>query len=140
MKSSTLWAAALAIVGATALGSCGDDSSHGGNSPTTPSPGTGGSGTVTINIVGTQGNKAFVPNPVQAAAGDTLMWKNSDTVTHHIVMDDGSVDIGDIVPGASRTSQLKGSGGNYHCTIHTSMVGSINGATAPTPPCPDIYC
>jgi hypothetical protein len=42
--------------------------------------------------------------------------------------------IGDIAPGASGSMQLKGASGNYHCTNHPSMVGSINGAMAPTPP------
>jgi hypothetical protein len=64
-----------------------------------------------------------------------LVWKNSTDVTHHIVMDDGSAVIGDIAPGTSSAAiQLKGAGGNFHCTNHPSMVGSINGATAPEPP------
>jgi hypothetical protein len=29
---------------------------------------------------------------------------------------------------------MKGSIANFHCTIHSSMVGSINGAEAPEPP------
>ena len=41
----------------------------------------------------------------------------------------------------AKTATLKGAGGNFHCVIHPTMVGSINGATAPTapePPC-DVY-
>jgi hypothetical protein len=49
------------------------------------------------------------------------------------VMNDGAP-IGTVGPGATLTTQLSGSGGNFHCTTHPSMVGSINGARAPDPP------
>jgi hypothetical protein len=42
-------------------------------------------------------------------------------------MDDGSVDFGDIAAGGSSERELRTGGGNYHCTIHRTMVGSING-------------
>ena len=57
-------------------------------------------------------------------------------------MDDGSADLGDIAPGAtSRGFTVRsGSALNFHCTLHPSMVGSINGANAPEPPpCNDPY-
>jgi plastocyanin len=115
------WAVAVVVCG------CGGGSSQ---SPTTPSS----HATVTVNIVTSAGNQAFSPNPVQATTGDTLVWKNTTLDLHRLVMDDGSAVIGDIAAGASGSMQLKGAAGNYHCTIHPSMVGSINGATAPTPP------
>ena len=62
------------------------------------------------------------------------MFKNNDTITHRIVMDDNSVDFGSLSAGASSAAKGVGAGGNFHCTIHPSMVGSINGAVAPTPP------
>jgi plastocyanin len=68
--------------------------------------------------------------------GGTITFKNNDTATHHLVMDDGSADIGEITPGTSKTATLKGASANFHCVIHTSMVGSINGSTAPTTPEP----
>lgn len=136
MRSSRFSATAFALVAATLLWSCGGSGS-GGSTPT--APGTP-SGSVTVTIVGTQGNQAYVPNPVQAAAGATVVWKNNDTVMHSIVMDNGSAGVGDIAPGASKSMTLSGSGGRFHCTIHTSMVGEFNAATAPAPPCPDIYC
>ena len=125
MRSSFTLATALAV--AAAMWGCG-------SSPSPTTPGTTAS-TVTVNIVASTGNQAFSPNPVQAATGNMLVWKNSTLDVHHIVMDDGSAIIGDIAPGASSTAiQLKGTGGNFHCTNHPSMVGSINGASAPTPP------
>ena len=57
-------------------------------------------------------------------------------------MDDGSADLGDIAPGAtSRAFTVRsGSALTFHCTLHASMVGSINGASAPeSPPCNDPY-
>ena len=49
-------------------------------------------------------------------------------------MDDNSVDFGSLSPGASSAAKGVGTGGNFHCTIHPSMVGTINGTVAPTPP------
>ena len=125
----------LALVGAIALYSCGGS----GGSTTAPST-SSSSSNVSVSIIGTQGNQAFVHNPIQASAGSTVVWKNNDSATHHIVMDNGSGDLGDIAPGATKTMTLVGSGGNFHCTIHNSMVGSFNATTAPAAPCPDIYC
>jgi plastocyanin len=88
-----------------------------------------------VTIVNTNGgNNAFSPNVVQAASGATIAWKNSTGDAHHIVMNDGTV-IGDIAPGATITSTAKS--GNYHCTLHPTMVGSVNGAAAPPDPTPN---
>ena len=54
--------------------------------------------------------------------------------SHHIVMDDGSGDAGNIGPNASSTAiPLKGSAGTHHCTTHPTMVGTINGVAMPAP-------
>jgi len=133
---SRIWiGTTIAIAAAAIMWGCGGGSSYGGSStPTTPSPTTPSAKTVTVTIVGSSGNTAYRPNPVQANTGETVMFQNSDVTVHHVVMDDGSGDLGDIAPGSSKSMTLKGSGGNYHCTIHSTMVGSINGATAPEPP------
>ena len=127
---------------AVAMWSCGgggggdySNSSPSAPSPTPAAPAPAAPGSVAVSIVDTNGGaKAFTPNPVQAATGVTMVWTNNTRDMHHLVMDDGSAVIGDIAPGASISMQLKGSGGNYHCTNHPTMVGSINGATAPAPP------
>lgn len=104
------------------------------STPSSPSSSSSSSaGAVTVTIVSSAGNGAFSPNPIQAATGATVMWKNNTSDTHHLVMDDGSAVIGDIPPGGSSTPMPSRSA-NYHCTNHPSMVGSINGAVAPTPP------
>jgi plastocyanin len=137
----TLLAAVAIILALAALWAvgCGGGGGGGYSTPTTPStstPAPGGSSTAaaaTVSIVGIAGSSAFTPNPVQAATGATLAFKNNTGVVHHIVMDDGTV-VGDIAPGATVNATLKGTGGNYHCTTHPTMVGSVNGATAPPPP------
>ena len=92
---------------------------------------------LTINIVGSFGDAAFVPNPLQAAIGNMIVWKNSDTTLHHIVLDDGS-EVGDVPPGASSAPMpLISVGATYYCTIHPTMVGSI-GDTSALPPPPSV--
>jgi len=141
MQFRVLSGAAFALAAAAAMWSCGGGSSYGGSStPTTPTPTPAPSAnTVTVTIVGSSGNKAYTPNPVQVNMGDTLAFKNADTTMHHVVMDDGSADLGNIAPGGTGSMTLKTAGGNYHCTIHTSMVGSVNGKEAPEP-CTGQYC
>ena len=77
-----------------------------------------------------------------ANSGDTVVFRNNDATMHHIMLDDGSADLGDVNPGAtSKGVTLKNSNAaRFHCTIHSTMVGTINEASAPpTPPCPDPY-
>jgi hypothetical protein len=61
------------------------------------------------------------------------VWRNATADSHVLVMNDGTP-IATVAPGASITTTLTGAGGNFRCTTHPSMVGSINGATAPAPP------
>ena len=120
MRSSWILVIVMAALSASACG----------GSPTTPGAMT--AGTMTVSIVGTQGNGSYVPNPVPTA-GNQVMFKNNDPVnTHHIVMDDGSADFGNLAPGTSGPAKTVTSG-NFHCVNHPSMVGSINGTTAPAP-------
>ena len=156
MRHSLPPAAAVALVGALAAWNCGGGSS----TPTAPTPVAAApvaptapppttptapptAATVTVSIVTSAGNQAFSPNPARANAGDTVMFRNSDAAVHHLVFDDGSGDFGEIAPGAtSRGVVLRhANASTFHCTNHATMVGSINGSTAPpTPPCvPDVY-
>ena len=128
---------ALPAAGALLMVSCGGGGSTSPTAPTASAP-----ATVAVSIVSSIGNTAFVPNPVRANAGDTVLFRNNDSVVHRLVMDDGSADLGDVAPGsASRGFVLRNaSETKFHCTLHASMVGSINGAAAPEPDCvPDVY-
>jgi plastocyanin len=95
-----------------------------------------------VSIVSAVGNTAYKPNPVIANSGDTVVFRNNDATMHHIVMDDGSADLGDVGPGAtSKGFTLRNaSAARFHCMNHSSMVGAINETAAPPPPpCNDPY-
>jgi hypothetical protein len=56
-------------------------------------------------------------------------------------LNDGTVDTGDIAPGAtSRQVMMPSAGTNYHCPLHPGMIGAVSpqGGGEP-PPCSD-YC
>jgi hypothetical protein len=59
-----------------------------------------------------------------------------------VLLNDGTVDTGDIAPGAtSRVVTMPGTGTNYHCTIHPDMIGSVSASSgAAPPPCEGVYC
>jgi plastocyanin len=130
------------VFAAAALAACGGG---GGNStPTSPTPSGGtpsGSTTVTVSIKGVKGRQSFDPNPAQIQAGQMVVFKNTDIVTHHVMLDNGSMQTADIPPGGTSAALPVGSANvAYHCTIHPSMVGSFNNAATPEPePCTG-YC
>src|SRR5262245_16588091 len=96
---------------------------------------------MTITITGQNGATSFTPNPA-SAGGQSVVFKNNDSVTHRVVLNDGTIDTGDIAPGAtSRPVGMPGSGTNYHCSIHTGMIGSVSASSgAAPPPCEGAYC
>ena len=136
MRSSLV---VLSIVVGVAVCSCGGS---GGSSPNPTAPTPPPASTLTsIDIVGERGAKSFSPNPAAVSQGTTFTWRNMDSRVHHIVLNDGSVDSGDIAPGASSPAlRLDSDGANYHCTIHPDMVGSINRSSGGPPPCEGPYC
>lgn len=139
--------AALALTSALVVASCGGGGGSANNSsPTAPTTGGTGGGTqttVTISITGQGGKLAFSPNPATVAAGQLVVFKNNDRVAHHVILDDGSVQTADILPGESSAPVAMGTRGSstYHCAIHPGMVGGFNGADAEPPPnCSQNYC
>lgn len=124
------------VVAATILTpTCG-----GGGSPTTPIPPSVPNAFV-ITVVRQAGAQSFDPSPA-SAGGRSVVFRNADTIVHRVVMNDGSIDTGDIAPGSSsRVVQMPAAGTNYHCSIHPTMIGKVNaeGGT-PAPPCTGIYC
>jgi plastocyanin len=124
---------------------CGGNSYTSGNSgnsgnPTAPTSTT--SGVVTINVVAVNGAQSFSPNPASLPVGQMVVWHNVDSITHHVVLDDRSVDTGDLLPGASsQPMAIAAAAGQYHCSIHPVMVGSVNQDTSNMPvPCQGAYC
>jgi plastocyanin len=134
---------ALAIATALFSVSCGGGGGYG--TPTTPStpstPPSGGAGTVTITITGQGGKLAFTPNPATVTAGQTVAFKNMDTVPHRVLLDDGNTQTADIAPGATSAAVTIGTNKSYHCVIHPGMVGGFNGTEVEPPPnCNMAYC
>lgn len=122
---------ALAVLAGTA--GCG-----GGSSPSSPGP--TGSNPTTINIVADRGNQSFSPNPAEAA-GQMVVFRNTDSVVHRVRLNDFSIDTGDIAPGAtSAPVRMPAAGTNYHCMLHPSMVGAVRSAASGPPPCTGPYC
>ena len=91
---------------------------------------------MTIAITGQGGRAAFNPNPATVAAGQVVVFKNNDTVTHHIILDDGTMQTADIAAGATSAPVAMGTSGSssYHCSIHPGMVGGFNGTEVEPPP------
>ena len=80
---------------------------------------------LTIGIAGLFGPLSFVPNPLQAAIGNTIIWTNNDVLQHDIVLDDGTP-IGSLAPGQSSAPiALTTETASFHCTLHPSMTGQI---------------
>ena len=127
--------AIVAMVACTTWACSGGSYPSSPAAPTSAPPAAGGAGVVTVNIVGIHGALSFSPNPATLPAGEVIVWHNVDTVTHRVVLNDGSVDTGNLAPGASSPPMnLRASSSPYHCSIHPEMVGSINQTTAESVP------
>ena len=122
------------------MGGCGGGYSRGNSgNPNSPTPASA-AGVVTVNVVAINGAQSFSPNPATLPAGQMIVWHNVDDVTHRVVLNDGSVDTGNLAPGASSQPMAIPAAGGYHCAIHPVMVGSINQETASQQPCTGAYC
>jgi plastocyanin len=134
-----LMVGAVVAVGLGMLACGGGYSSGSSANPTSPTP-SSAAGVVTVNVIAINGAQSFSPNPATLPAGQMIVWHNVDNVTHHVRLNDGSVDTGDLLPGASsRPMPVEAGGGPYHCAIHPVMVGSINQGTT-SQPCTGAYC
>ena len=133
---------ALALGVAITAASCGGDSSPSNPNPTpSPNPTPPVDNSVIIRIIGTSGNFSFTPNPA-SAGGQPVRFRNESSEVHRVVLNDASIDTGDIAVGAtSNAVTMPAAGTNYHCSLHTLMGGAISGSgNAPPPPCEGIYC
>jgi plastocyanin len=111
-----------------------------GAGPANPTP-PSASGVVTVDVVAVNGAQSFSPNPATLPSGQRIVWHNVDTITHRVVLNDGTLDTGNLAPGASSAPMaIGGAGAPYHCAIHPEMVGSINQATANPGTCEGAYC
>jgi plastocyanin len=118
----------VVVVLGVGMGGCGGygngNSSGNSGNPTGPTP--SGPNIVTVDVVAINGAQSFSPNPATLPAGQMIVWHNVDNVTHHVVLEDGSVDTGNLTPGSySHPVTIEAGGGPYHCSIHPVMTGTI---------------
>jgi plastocyanin len=119
-----IFAGAIVALSLVASGCSGSNDSGNPVAPTPPTP-TTSNGVVTIDIVRNNGAQSFSPNPSTLPAGQMVVWHNVDGVTHRVVLNSGSLDTGDLAPGASSRPMAINTGGPYRCSLHPSMVGTI---------------
>ena len=107
----------------------------------TPAPGPVSDGSaLTINVVGERGALSFSPNPADAG-GMRVIFHNSDSIVHRVVLNDGSIDTGNIAPNANSLAvTMPVSGTNYHCSIHPDMIGAVSAQEGGPPACTGPYC
>ena len=111
---------ALIAVVTTAQGCGGDDD------PVGPSQNPGTTTPLTITITRQNGAQSFSPNPADVG-GMSVVFRNGDSIVHRVVLNDGSVDTGDIAPNATSSPlTMPANGTNYHCSLHPDMVGAVN--------------
>lgn len=53
------------------------------------------------NVAEVNGPYSFYLSPVTIQPNQLIVWRNRDTETHHVVLDDGSIDTGTLAPGTS---------------------------------------
>jgi plastocyanin len=109
MKS--LWLLPLMAIALITITGCGKNKSTNPNPTPTPTH------LVTIQ------NFAFSPATMNIAPGDTVTWRNDDSVPHTVTSDAGS-ELSSPTLGQGQTYQhVFASAGSffYHCTIHSTM-------------------
>ena len=108
-------------LGLSACGGYGDS-----NNPTAPSGNPSvPANAVVIDVVGENGAQSFSPNPSTVPDGRTVVWHNVDRTTHRVVLDNRSVDTGNLDAGAYSSPMILTTVGGYHCSIHPDMVGAL---------------
>ena len=112
---------AVAALGLCVSGCGGPGSRADGNAGNPSAP----SDAIIIDVVAINGSQSFSPNPANIPAGRTVVWHNIDTVTHRVALFDRSIDTGNLDPGSFSAPMSLHGIGEYRCTIHPEMVGTI---------------
>jgi plastocyanin len=89
---------------------------------------TASTATATVQIT----KNGFAPATVRINAGDSVTWRNADTVNHQIVANGGQFASPILAPGKTYTHQF-GRGGTfrYHDALHTALRGTVAVKGAP---------
>ena len=82
----------------------------------------------TVNIKST----AFAPKNVTIAGGETVTWKNVDTVNHQVVANNGAFASGQIGPNRTYARRIDTPGTYaYHDALHPTLKGTVKVTGAP---------
>lgn len=121
----TLTIAGLLLVAAT-LGGCGGSNGYMSPASPTPTP-TPAASDVVITIVGMNGSLSYSPNPATVRVGQTVAWKNADSLAHTATADAGTFNTSTLAAGATSSPITMTTAGTftYHCAIHGSMTGTL---------------
>ncbi len=103
---------------------CGSSSSSSSSSPTTP---TTPSADVTITIQGNRGNQSFSPEPQMMRVGQSVAWRNADSITHNATQDANRFATPNLGAGMTSSPIAMTTAGTftYRCTIHPGMIGTL---------------
>ncbi len=70
-----------------------------------------------------------------------VVFRNADSIVHRVVLNDGSIDAGDIAAGATSRAVHMPAAGALSLLAAPSHVGAVNPmAGGPPPVCEGIYC
>jgi len=118
----TLTVGAVLLVAAS-LTACNGGSSN----PVGPTGGGGTPADVTITINGISGGNSFAPNPATVKVGQTVAWRNADSISHTATSDATGFNSGTIAAGATSAPIMMSAAGTfaYHCSFHPTMTGSL---------------
>ncbi|MEP6733712.1 MAG: plastocyanin/azurin family copper-binding protein [bacterium] len=105
-----------ALLFAAACGSSGDSNS-------VTNPGDTPTATTSVAITGF----AFNPAPIQVAPGAVVTWTNNDNVNHNVTFSSEAIGASPNFSTGTKSLTMPTAAGTYayHCTIHTSMTGTV---------------
>jgi plastocyanin len=117
----------ILFLGVIAIGlaaGCSSNSSS-SSSPTNPTPTPAAD--VTIVIQGNRGNQSFSPEPAMMRVGQSVAWRNADSITHNATQDASRFATPNLGAGTTSAPIAMNTAGTftYHCTIHPGMIGTL---------------
>jgi plastocyanin len=91
--------------------------------PTTGAP----ASSVTIPVgASSLGSGAYTPGELTVAAGTTVTWTNTDSISHTSTSNVSGFDSGTLAPNGRFSFTFQAAGTfPYHCSIHPGMVGTV---------------
>ena len=78
-------------------------------------------------IQGNRSNQSFSPEPATMRVGQSVAWRNADSVAHNATQDANRFATSNLGAGATSSPIAMNTAGTftYHCTIHPGMIGTL---------------